>query len=136
MASVISKASRKLLAPGLIALALLGFAMAQAAPAMAFASVSTSVGVSCSMKNGVATLKVRAKAVGATVDHLTIDIDRNGNDEALFDSSTDFDETLTVSPAAAGNYTIVITIGTTDAPDRIKNGSATITANRCSARVG
>ena len=135
MASFTGRALRKLLAPSLVALAVLGFAMAQAAPAMAAPKVSTSVGVGCSIKNGVATLKVTAKATasgGATLDEMTITI--GGVQE--YNSTTIFNATVTKPAIAPGTYAILIEVDATGASDVTKTGSATITENGCSAKVG
>lgn len=131
---------RRLLASAIIVLTLAAFFFAQAAPAMAGPRVRTSIGVSCSMSNGVATVKVKVKATGvdgATVDNLLIDIDLTTSDSPPeHNSSSDFDETVILSPAAVGSYTILIQIDATGASDKTRTGTATVTATSCSVRVG
>ncbi len=130
---------RRILAATVLALALAAFAFAQAAPAMAAPKVRTSLGVSCSSKNGVQTVKLTVKASGsggATIDRLIIDIDPNpGDDPAEFDSTTDFEETVILNPAA-GSYTIKVTVEATGASDVVKNGTATIAPGKCSVKIG
>ena len=130
---------RRLLLAAFIALSLGGFTFAQATPALAAAKVRTSIGVSCSSVNGVQTIKISVKASasgGATIDRMIIDIDPNpGDDAAEFDSTTDFDETVTLSPAS-GDYNITITVEATGVSDITRTGTATIAPGRCSVRIG
>lgn len=93
--------------------------------------VSLSTSASCNSKNGVATVKITAKATakgGATINNVTIDITPDG-----YDASGNPTAVATI-PNASGNYTAVITAdGSSNDP--VQYATISVTGSRCSVRV-